>query len=314
MILLPIFVIYYSLCCLTIFKDCFVARMHSVGIHSALAIKRQRKRRDEARRARERRFSVQSTESYLTSPRNSIGSLDRGTRSSRRNRPPLNPETSIGMVHIGVVFLVLGAFLLVAGLLPGDLASWGGWFNELVMTGSFALFVGIFLLVLNRIISKQEDQDLSEYVQRQLTRSKSGHRLVRDVETGCLTTIRQRDERRSSPGSSHDLSNLDDGPISPALVNSNPEIHINSPPATGAVQLEKIVEECESKETLSRDEISISTTGSPTSPCETQELLRFYPPPVNRKAIWGEAGVEDYDPYIPLDEYRALATMKTSRI
>lgn len=34
-----------------------------MGIHSALAIKRQRKRRDEQKRARERRFSIQSTES-----------------------------------------------------------------------------------------------------------------------------------------------------------------------------------------------------------------------------------------------------------
>lgn len=37
--------------------------MHAVGIHSALAIKRQRKRRDEQKRARERRYSIQSSES-----------------------------------------------------------------------------------------------------------------------------------------------------------------------------------------------------------------------------------------------------------
>lgn len=37
--------------------------MHSMGIHSALAIKRQRKRRDDAKKSRERRYSTQSTES-----------------------------------------------------------------------------------------------------------------------------------------------------------------------------------------------------------------------------------------------------------
>lgn len=37
--------------------------MHAMGIHSALAVKRQRKRRDDQKRARERRYSVQSTES-----------------------------------------------------------------------------------------------------------------------------------------------------------------------------------------------------------------------------------------------------------
>lgn len=34
-----------------------------MGIHSALAIKRQRKRRDDQKKARERRYSIQSTES-----------------------------------------------------------------------------------------------------------------------------------------------------------------------------------------------------------------------------------------------------------
>ena len=40
--------------------------MHSIGIHSALAIKRQRNRRDEQKRARERRYSAQSSESGYT--------------------------------------------------------------------------------------------------------------------------------------------------------------------------------------------------------------------------------------------------------
>jgi len=48
--------------------------MHAVGIHSAMAIKRQRKRRDEQKRARERRYSTQSSESGETfhSPSGSV--------------------------------------------------------------------------------------------------------------------------------------------------------------------------------------------------------------------------------------------------
>lgn len=180
--------------------------MHAVGLHSALAIKRQRKRRDEQRRARERRYSAQSGESGLTSPRASTGSLDhhgrhhKGPHSSRaagQGMLDTKVVTSIGMLHIGVVFLVLGAFLLMSGLLPGDLAHWGtkatgGWWNELVAVGLFAIFIGIFLIILNRVIAKKEEDDLEEYVQRQLTRSKSGHRLERDVETGGLTTRHAR--------------------------------------------------------------------------------------------------------------------------
>lgn len=42
------------------------------------------------------------------------------------------------------------------------------------------------------MISKREEDDLEEYVQRQLTRSRSGHRLERDMETGGLTTRQNR--------------------------------------------------------------------------------------------------------------------------
>lgn len=66
------------------------------------------------------------------------------------------------------------------------------YWNELVATGLFAVILGIFLIVLNCLISKNEEDDLEEYVQRQLTRSKSGHILERDVETGGLMTRHHR--------------------------------------------------------------------------------------------------------------------------
>jgi hypothetical protein len=62
----------------------------------------------------------------------------------------------------------------------------------LVVTGFFAIGLGIFLVILNSVISKKEDEDLEDYVQRQLTRSRSGHRLERDCETGVLTTRQHR--------------------------------------------------------------------------------------------------------------------------
>lgn len=42
------------------------------------------------------------------------------------------------------------------------------WWNELVATGLFAVILGIFLIVLNCLISKREEDDLEEYVQRQV--------------------------------------------------------------------------------------------------------------------------------------------------
>lgn len=48
--------------------------------------------------------------------------------------------SSVGMLHIGVVFLVLGCFLLGSGLLPEDATSWSHfttsqWWNELTIAG-----------------------------------------------------------------------------------------------------------------------------------------------------------------------------------
>lgn len=105
--------------------------MHAVaGIHSAMAIKRQRHRREVAARERERRFSTQSSESGDTHH-----SLHGSTK--RKFRQPAGPHhanmletkvvTSIGMLHIGVVFLVFGIFLLGAGLLPTDMSGMGEW-------------------------------------------------------------------------------------------------------------------------------------------------------------------------------------------
>nr|XP_003707188.1 PREDICTED: uncharacterized protein LOC100878831 [Megachile rotundata] len=266
--------------------------MHAVGLHSALAIKRQRKRRDEQRRARERRYSAQSGESGLTSPRASTGSLDHPPRHHKSGHPnrlvgqgmlETKVVTSIGMLHIGVVFLVLGAFLLMSGLLPGDLAQWGtkasgGWWNELVAIGLFAIIVGIFLIVLNRVIAKKEENDLEEYVQRQLTRSRSGHRLERDVETGGLTTKQARRARQMqqvmSSESIESQNEKDSGspPRSPPPAYSPPPtMNGDQQTAQSTLYLEQITEE----EIIS-DRVETSTTNSlsPGSPSETRELLQ----------------------------------------
>jgi hypothetical protein len=73
-----------------------------------------------------------------------------------------------------------------AGLIPDDVSSqnaWSifakdSWWNELVLTGIFAIGLGIFLIVLNSVISKKEEDELEAYVQSQLTRSRSGKHVI----------------------------------------------------------------------------------------------------------------------------------------
>lgn len=101
--------------------------MHSVGIHSALAVKRQRKRREDQRKSKEhRRYSTQSSESGEHSPPGSTRRKGRYGNFSKESTDMLDSKvvTSIGMLHIGVVFVVFGLFLIGAGFLPDDFSSW----------------------------------------------------------------------------------------------------------------------------------------------------------------------------------------------
>uniref|UniRef100_A0A1A9WXD9 Uncharacterized protein n=1 Tax=Glossina brevipalpis TaxID=37001 RepID=A0A1A9WXD9_9MUSC len=229
--------------------------MHAVGIHSAMAIKRQRKRRDEQKRARERRYSTQSSESGETfhSPSGSFRRKYHQAHHAVKPGPGMIDSqvvTSIGMLHIGIVFIVFGLFLCGAGIIPDETMSWNvfssstAWWNEVTATGIFSLGLGVFLLILNCLISRKEEEDLEDYVQRQLTRSRSGHRLERDVETGVLTTRHARKAVALQKNGQNDTS------TDVALVNSSADIVANGS-ITGRsclntsadILLERIVEE-----------------------------------------------------------------------
>lgn len=262
----------------------FKFQMHgSAGLHSALAIKRQRRLREQAKKR-----AAEQRERRLSSRTSSIDSMEHHPMHAKKltRIAPQEPTlaTSIGMLHLGVCFLVLGLFLIGSGLLPDDVFTWRGvgWWNELVMTGLFVLALGIFLITLNRFMSKMEEDNLNEYVQRQLTRSRSGHRLERDAETGCLTTKNHRrllEKRREDQERGFD----------PPSDNTNVPTHSPSakhPPnnvQNGEAPLEKIVEEEVFDKTevvrpefeIVRETVSTTTTASlsPGSPSETKELL-----------------------------------------
>lgn len=254
--------------------------MHgSVGLHSAMAIKRQRAAREEKRQKKEhdRRFSsTHTSQSSLADHMRPRKSLTKGAPSDHR----LN--TSIGMLHLGIVFLVLGLFLIASGVLPEDLVAWreGGWWNELVATGIFATSLGVFLICLNRVVSKKEEDDLNEYVQTQLTRSRSGHRLERDTETGCLHT---KQHRRLLQMKREDIEK---GLQEEELPTVHSPTVKNVQAINGNAQLDKILEEemidknkeeykAADGDIMNRETISTTTTASlsPGSPSETRLLI-----------------------------------------
>lgn len=247
--------------------------MHGLaGLHSARAISRQRELRAKRKAERERRLSSRT---------DSIDSIDH-----QPHKPNLAalPEhrlgASIGMLHIGICFIALGLFFVGSGLLPDDMMTWRttGFFNELVCTGLFVAALGVLMIVLNRVMSKKEEEDLNEYVQRQLTRSRSGHRLERDVETGCLHTKNTRrllEKKREDKEMGLSDIPLPHSPIVKQIID-------NPLQNGGEILLEKIEEEdvfekvdahVLEMELINRETFSTTTTASPGSPSETRELI-----------------------------------------
>ena len=256
--------------------------MHgSAGLHSAMAIKRQRKLREQAKkRALER-------ERRLSSRTSSIDSIEREHHPERKVvKAPTGHKlaTSIGMLHLGVCFLVFGLFLIGSGLLPEDMITWrgGGLWNELVATGLFVLALGIFLIALNRVMSRHEEEKLNQYVQRQLTRSRSGHRLERDVETGCLTTKnyrrvmeRKREDKERGLGSGDDMPATH---LPATLACSNPiqngDAHLEKIMEEEVFEESELIERPPEYEAIYKETMSTTTTASlsPGTPSETKEL------------------------------------------
>ncbi|KPJ04567.1 hypothetical protein RR46_00630 [Papilio xuthus] len=257
--------------------------MHAVGLHSALAIRRERRRRAEQQRARERRYSLQSTESGLTSPHCSTGSLERRRR-RRAGTADNEVVSSVGMLHLGVVFLVLGVFLVASGWLPDDVTAWSSigsvsWFNELVCSGLFALGIGIFLIALHKYLTKSEEEALEDYVQKQLTRSRSGHRLERDAETGGMHTKHTRRARATevlpAPDATHTETYVE--PPAHGFVNALAGNGDLPPPLEQIAEEEtSLASEAERRRGYTRDSCSQASAAaslSPGSPSDTRELL-----------------------------------------
>lgn len=96
-------------------------------------------------------YSIQSTESGGTdhSPRGSTRRKNRNpyAKKHKNGEYDSNVGTSIGMLHIGVVFLVFGVFLLGAGLIPDD-------GNYYYLNLSFIVLIFIALFFFLKLVSQ----------------------------------------------------------------------------------------------------------------------------------------------------------------
>jgi len=87
---------------------------------------------------------------------------------------------TITMFHVGSVFLLLACFLILGAVMTSESRQETA---ELVGTGVICLIIGLFLVVLNRFYGQKEEDDLANYVEQRLGRSRSGQRLYHEQES-----------------------------------------------------------------------------------------------------------------------------------
>ncbi|XP_057367558.1 uncharacterized protein LOC130688586 isoform X1 [Daphnia carinata] len=233
------------------------------AVQSAMAIRRQRRRRDEALRAKTRRASHQSDHLMLSDSGDagSLMSLDGAHHrsTSHRHRQMMGGITTF---HVGVVFFIMGLMLLISGLVPGYANRQHQYWEEgggttsvsnsqtnnrngplLLVTGSFLILVGVALVVANRIATRREDELFSRYISRKLAPARMTHQPVSSLLPAASAHQQQQHTSHKSNGKKEQTEE--------DRVLSEEEHAVQSPG-----QLESITEEAEiGSERASKDQL-----------------------------------------------------------
>ena len=175
------------------------------AIQGAMAIRRQRQLR-ENRRMSQVRMSTKSGRKGSNSPRGSdAASIEAPVAPDLLQPKGSNipkAETSQTAFYLGVVFILLG-FLMIFSSMISNSALDTDW-SRLLGVGVTFLLVGLIMVMVNRIITAREEEELKRYVSHRLGRSRSGHTLVRDAESGedfhfHLQRIKKQQPKPKSP-------------------------------------------------------------------------------------------------------------------
>lgn len=171
------------------------------AVQSAMAIRRQRRRRDDALRAKARRTSHQSDVLMLSdSLAGSQVSLD-GFRSRSARQRHMSGVTAF---HVGIVFLFLGLMLVISGIVPGyanqrpDAASSTKSRAPLLLgTGSFLVVAGVALMIADRIATRKEDEQFTRYIAAKLERSRHSHQPMTSSHSSHDRSLAEHKNRRT---------------------------------------------------------------------------------------------------------------------
>ena len=122
---------------------------------------------------------------------------------------------SVTAFHLGVVFILIAFLLLFSGLISrsrgGEVAALDSDWSTLIGVGIALLLVGLFMVMVNRILTEREEEELAQYVHHRLARTRSGHALaLREAESGeeeALAAHLQQHRRRRRHLSAGDFWN-----------------------------------------------------------------------------------------------------------
>ena len=165
--------------------------MHAV--HGAMTIRREREKREKRRQSRIERSNSKS-------PRNSdVSNLEKG-EAGQSNLPdppkPPKPESSLTAFHLGVVFILLGFLMVFSAMITNSMVE-GDW-SHLLGVGVTFIMVGLIMVMVNRIITAREEEELAKYVTTRLARTRSGYHIGRDLDNQDRLLVQAKPPQRSA--------------------------------------------------------------------------------------------------------------------
>ena len=129
--------------------------------------------------------------------------------------------TSMTSFYIGVIFILIGFLLIFSSMIPANVVN-ADW-SKLLGVGVAFLIVGLLMVMVNRILSAQEDEQLKTYVSTRLGRTRSGQVLCRSRNTSM-------DFSKLAPpgGPPSRRTSYRDRPGSARSINRSPSIRQNA--------------------------------------------------------------------------------------
>ena len=287
------------------------------AVQSAMAIRNERGKREQRRLSKIRRESgVGSSTSEGASHRPSVTSLG-SVGEEVIPAPSDKSDSTLTTFHMGIVFILLGFLMIFSSMLPSSLikADW----SRLLGVGVAFIFIGLIMVMVNRIITAKEEEELSKYVKQRLSRTRSGQAFVGDPECGNLvlpaisktplissamkgsgghpprspkdkvTFAEFNDEKElngghnGTPENGNTKSDLDfyilDGPLQLNI----PELTIIEP-SSDSLKVSSLNEE-QKHLNGTLESVNSASLGPPSPTCETQSLLPEDPSNENKKKL-----------------------------